>query len=104
MSAAQPSVPVKAPSTPNPFRGVRVVKVVVNAGVGESGDPRSKAVKVLQMITHQKPVATRSKATNRDFGIREGQEIGAKVTLRGGVATEFLVRAFHARDRQLDPE
>jgi large subunit ribosomal protein L5 len=79
-----------------------VIKVVVNAGVGESGEPRTKAEKVLQMVTHQKPVATRSHSTNRDFGIRKGQEIGAKVTLRGDVALDFLRRAFDARDKQFD--
>lgn len=92
------------PSGPRPARAVRIIKIVVNAGVGESGEPRSKAEKVLQMITHAKPVATRSRATNRDFGIRLGQEIGAKVTLRGGTAEEFLDRALDARDRQLDPD
>jgi large subunit ribosomal protein L5 len=92
------------PAGGNRWQSLRVVKVVVNAGVGESGEPRTKAEKVLQMITHQKPVATRSKATNRDFGIRMGQEIGAKVTLRGAAAREFLDRAFDARDRQFDPD
>jgi large subunit ribosomal protein L5 len=86
----------------NPHRAIRVIKVVVNAGVGESGENRTKAEKVLQMITHQKPIATRAHSTNRDFGIREGQEIGAKVTLRGATAVDFLGRAFEARDRQLD--
>jgi large subunit ribosomal protein L5 len=56
------------------------------------------------MITGQKPVATRARSTNRDFGIRLGQEIGAKVTLRGAKAREFLDRALEARDRVLDPE
>jgi len=105
MSAAPSSVSGETPSTPgpgNPHRVVRVIKVVVNAGVGESGEPRSKAEKVLQMVTRQKPVATRSHSTNRDFGIRQGQEIGAKVTLRGDAALEFLQRAFEARDRQFD--
>jgi large subunit ribosomal protein L5 len=101
--AAVPSTPTPTPAV-NKGREIRVIKVVVNAGVGESGDPRTKAEKVLQMVTRQKPVATRSKSTNRDFGIRQGQEIGAKVTLRGAVAKEFLDRAFDARDRQLDPD
>ncbi|MGP8076628.1 MAG: 50S ribosomal protein L5 [Thermoplasmata archaeon] len=96
------SQPHPTPTGGNPYRAVRVIKVVVNAGVGESGEPRTKAEKVLQMVTHQKPVATRSHSTNRDFGIREGQEIGAKVTLRGEVALEFLRRAFEARDKQFD--
>ena len=87
----------------NPLRALKVIKVVVNAGVGESGEARTKAEKVLQMVTHQKPVATRAHSTNRDFGIREGQEIGAKTTLRGPGAVEFLEHAFEARDRQLDP-
>jgi large subunit ribosomal protein L5 len=106
MSAPPSAVPAStgpAPGT-NPHRAIRVVKIVVNAGVGQSGEARTKAEKVLLMITHQKPVATRSHATNRDFGIREGQEIGAKVTLRGEAAVEFLKRAFEARDRQLDAE
>jgi len=91
-----------APAAGNPHRAIRVIKIVVNSGVGESGENRTKAEKVLQMITHQKPVATRSHSTNRDFGIRKGQEIGAKVTLRGPAAVDFLGRAFEARDRQLD--
>jgi len=96
------SDPSARPSGTNPHRAVRVIKVVVNAGVGESGEPRTKAEKVLQMVTHQKPVATRSHSTNRDFGIRQGQEIGAKVTLRGEAALDFLKRAFEARDKQFD--
>ena len=101
---AAPAAAKAAPSGGNPGRAVRVIKVVVNSGVGESGEPRAKAEKVLQMITQAKPVATRSRATNRDFGIRLGQEIGAKVTLRGPEAVDFLTRAFDARDRQLDPD
>lgn len=103
MSAPAPSAAgAAAPPGTNPHRAIRLIKVVVNAGVGESGEARSKAEKVLQMVTRQKPVATRSHSTNRDFGIRKGQEIGAKVTLRGAAATDFLSRAFEARDRQLD--
>ncbi|MCI4367113.1 MAG: 50S ribosomal protein L5, partial [Thermoplasmata archaeon] len=95
---------VKPPVPTNPCRAVRVIKVVINAGVGESGEPRAKAERVLKMITNAKPVATRSKATNRDLGLRLGQEIGAKVTLRGPTALEFLNRALDARDRQMDPD
>lgn len=104
MSTPSPPAAVAAPSTENPMRRLRVIKVVVNSGVGESGEARTKAEKVLQMITRQKPVATRARSTNRDFGIRQGQEIGAKTTLRGSAAVEFLDRAFDARDRQLDPD
>ncbi|MCI4346900.1 MAG: 50S ribosomal protein L5 [Thermoplasmata archaeon] len=102
-AAAAAPPPPAPPATVGP-RAVRIIKIVVNAGVGESGEPRTKAEKVLQMVTHQKPVATRSKATNRDWGIRQGQEIGAKVTLRGERARDFLDRALDARDRALDPD
>ncbi len=105
MSVASAAAPPAPPAQPvgNRWRLVRIVKVVVNVGVGESGDRRAKAEKVLQMLTQQKPVATRARTTNRDFGIRRGQEIGAKVTLRGSGAEQFLVRAFEARDKQFDP-
>ncbi|MCI4368813.1 MAG: 50S ribosomal protein L5, partial [Thermoplasmata archaeon] len=101
-ASAQGKPPAAAPAV-NPYHAVRLIKVVVNSGVGESGEARTKAEKVLTMVTRQKPVATRSRATNRDFGIREGQEIGAKVTLRGAAALDFVERALDARDRQLDP-
>ncbi|EQD43036.1 50S ribosomal protein L5P, partial [mine drainage metagenome] len=104
MNASSPAPTAQAPTTENVNRAVRIIKVVVNAGVGQSGEPRQKAERVLQMITHQKPIATRSHSTNRDFGIRAGQEIGAKVTLRGPSAVDFLNRAFEARDRQLDSD
>jgi large subunit ribosomal protein L5 len=96
--------PPSVTPTENRWRQLRIVKIVVNVGVGESGERRAKAERVLTMLTKQKPVATRSHATNRDFGIREGQEIGAKVTLRRGVATDFLRRALEARDNQIDPD
>jgi large subunit ribosomal protein L5 len=102
--------PARAPPTPAPkgpqnrWRQLKVIKLVVNAGVGASGDPRTRAERVLKMVAGQSPVATRSHSTNRDFGIRKGQEIGAKVTLRGRRAEEFLDRALDARDRLLDPD
>lgn len=101
-TSAAPSPPSSPPATG--MRAIRVIKIVVNSGVGESGEARTKAEKVLQMVTRQKPVATRAHSTNRDFGIREGQEIGAKVTLRGASAVDFLQRAFEARNRQLDAD
>ena len=103
MSAPDAGTPAAAaPPAENPYRALRVVKAVVNSGVGESGEPLTKAQRVLQMVTGQKPVQTRSHSTNRDFGIRQGQAIGAKVTLRGPTAVAFLGRAFEARDKQLD--
>ena len=74
----------------NSLRDVRVEKVVVNIGVGEAGERLSKACKVLEMVTGQKPIQTISKTVNRDLGIREGMPLGCKVTLRGEDAEKFL--------------
>ena len=106
--APAPSPGSTAPVPPRPvagnrMRALRVVKIVVNIGVGAAGERRTKAEKVLAMVTHQKPVATRARSTNRDLGIREGQELGTKVTLRGERAEEFLRRALATRENRMDP-
>ncbi|MFQ5908058.1 MAG: 50S ribosomal protein L5 [Thermoplasmata archaeon] len=85
----------------NAMREVRIEKVVVNIGVGEAGDKLLRAQKVLESLTGQKAVQTLSKGTNRDFGIRQGMPIGAKVTLRGERADKFLREAFYARNNIL---
>ena len=78
-----------------------VDKVVVNIGVGESGEKLMKAEKVIQMVTKHKPVRTISKTTNRDFGIRMGQAIGCKVTLRHEDAEKFLKDAFWIKQNKM---
>ena len=85
----------------NSLRDVRVEKVVVNIGVGEAGERLSKACKVLEMVTGQKPIQTISKTVNRDLGIREGMPLGCKVTLRGEVATDFIKRALIIREMRV---
>jgi large subunit ribosomal protein L5 len=85
----------------NPMREVQIDKVVVNIGVGEAGDKLLRAQKVLESLTGQKAIQTLSKSTNRDFGIRQGMPIGAKVTLRGERADRFLREAFYARNNVL---
>jgi len=73
----------------------KLVKVVVNMGLGEATqnskiiDP---AVAELTQITGQKPVVTKAKKSIAQFKVREGQAIGAMVTLRGGHMYEFLDR------------
>nr|AJS13106.1 50S ribosomal protein L5P [uncultured archaeon] len=83
------------------MRDVRVGKIVVNIGVGESGEKLSKAQKVLQMVTKQKPVTTLARESVRDWAVRQNMPIGTKVTLRGERATDFLRRALAVRDRRL---
>ena len=85
----------------NPMRTISVEKVVVNIGVGEAGEKLLKAVKVLELVTGQKPVQTLSKSTIRDWGIRRSMPIGARVTLRGPRAEEFLRKALSIRSNRL---
>ncbi len=85
----------------NIMRIPRIEKVVVNMGVGESGESLEKAEKLLQQLTEQKPVRTKAKRTNRDFGIRKGEPIGLKVTLRRKKARTFLERALDAVEKRL---
>jgi len=85
----------------NSMREIRLEKAVVNIGVGEAGERLLKAEKVLKMITGKKPVRTVAKTTNRDFAIREGMQIGCKVTLRGDEAMEFVKKALYIRDNKM---
>ena len=76
----------------------RLEKIVINMGVGAAGqtggDPKilDGAVSDLQTITGQRPVVTRAKKSIANFRLRQGQRIGAKVTLRGARMYEFLDR------------
>ncbi len=73
----------------------RLVKIVVNMGVGDAVQQASLlegALSDLTVITGQKPLVTRAKKSIAGFKVREGNAIGAKVTLRGDRMWEFLDR------------
>ena len=70
----------------------RLEKIVINMGVGKATQQASLiegAVRDLEVITGQKPVVTRARKSIAGFKLREGQPIGAKVTMRGDRAWEF---------------
>jgi len=72
-----------------------LVKIVVNTGVGEAARDSKiidGAIKYLTAITGQKPQVTKARKSIAQFKLREGQPIGAHVTLRGDRAWEFLDR------------
>ena len=73
----------------------RPVKIVVNMGVGDAireSRQLEGAVRDLTSITGQKPLVTKAKRSIAGFKVREGQSIGAKVTMRGDRMWEFLDR------------
>jgi len=79
----------------NPMKKPIVYKVVVHLGVGESGTKLNNAIKVLEAITGQKPTRTFAKKTRPAFGIKKGEPIGCKVTLRNKKADNFLKNALN---------
>jgi large subunit ribosomal protein L5 len=79
----------------NPMQVPRVVKVVVNMGVGEAAKDSKLmdgAIRDLTAITGQKPTVRRARTSIAQFKLREGMAIGAKVTMRGDRMWEFLDR------------
>ena len=73
----------------------KITKVVVNCCIGSSADTKvalEDAFNEVQMITGQRPIKTKSTKSIANFKLREGQEIGVKVTLRGAIMYEFLER------------
>jgi large subunit ribosomal protein L5 len=79
----------------NVHQAPTLTKIVINCGVGEAiKQPKvlDKVVEELAIITGQRPVRRRAKKSIANFGLREGQEIGAAVTLRGARMWEFMDR------------
>src|SRR5215469_1136043 len=79
----------------SPMQIPRLDKIVVSMGVGEALQNKKlldAAVDTLTQITGQKAVKTKAKKSIANFKIRAGQEIGAKVTLRGAIMYEFFDR------------
>jgi large subunit ribosomal protein L5 len=79
----------------NPHQIPTLEKIVINVGLGEAiKQPRllDGIVEELAIIAGQQPVRKRAKKSIANFGLRQGQEIGAAVTLRGARMWEFLDR------------
>ncbi len=79
----------------NPMEIPKISKVVINIGIGEAKDNPKEleaAIGDLGKITGQKPITTRAKKSIANFKLREGVEIGCKVTLRRDKMYEFLDR------------
>jgi large subunit ribosomal protein L5 len=77
----------------------KLEKIVLNCSVGSLTDIKvalEDAVHDLTMITGQKPIKTKSKKSISNFNLRLHQEIGCKVTLRGKIMYDFLLRFIRA--------
>ena len=82
----------------SPMQIPKLDKIVINIGLGEAKEnPKAidSAIKDLEDITGQKPIVTKAKNSVANFKVREGMNIGVKVTLRAEKMYEFLDRLFN---------
>jgi len=79
----------------NPMQVPKLEKIVINMGLGDCKDNAKaleSAVEELSQIAGQKPLVTKAKKSIANFKLREGMNVGAKVTLRGDRMYDFLER------------
>ena len=88
--------------TENSMRKIFLSKVVLNMGVGKSGDPIEIGKETLTQITGKKPNARNAKKSQRDWGVRKGEPIGVAITVRRNDAIELLKRLFVAKDNKIN--
>jgi large subunit ribosomal protein L5 len=82
----------------NIMRNIQIEKVTLNMGVGEAGDKLKKAKKLLQMISKEKPIETRTMKRIPTWKVRPKLAIGCKVTLRSKKADTILRRLLKAKE------
>lgn len=87
----------------NTMKKISVAKVVLNMGVGKSGEPIERAKRALQQIAGQKPSPRNARATQRDWGVHKGEPIGVAVTVRKQQAKELIKRLLAAKGNQIKP-
>jgi large subunit ribosomal protein L5 len=88
--------------TQNPMKQIYLEKVVLNMGVGRSGEVIETAKRALEQISGKKPSSRNAKETQRDWGVRKGEPIGAAVTIRGDDAVALLKRLFAAKGNRIN--
>jgi len=88
----------------NPMRELKLEKLCIQLCTGESGDKLTRAAKVLEQLTGQQPVFSKSKYTVRAFAIRRNEKIAVSCTVRGQKAMEILDRGLKVKEYELYKE
>ena len=84
------------------MKKISLQKIVLNIGVGRSGEPIEVAKRALGQISGKKSSERAAKATQRDWGIRKGEPIGVAVTIRGDDAKALLKRLLEAKENKVN--
>ena len=83
--------------TESSMKKISLEKIVLNMGIGKSGDVIDIARKALEQISGKKPSTRNAKETQREWGVRKGEPIGVAVTIRGNDAAVLLKRLLEAK-------
>ena len=86
----------------NVMKEIRLEKVVLNMGLGKSGDAVEIAKKALEQISNKKVNDRPAKKAIRDWGVRKGEPIGAAVTIRGNDGKELLKILLEAKGNKVN--
>ena len=89
-------------TTESPMKKITLDKVVLNMGVGKSGDIIQVAKRALEQISGKKPSTRNARETQRDWGVRKGEPIGVAVTIRGEDAVVLLKRLLEAKGNSIN--
>merc|ERR1712022_66513 len=79
----------------------KIEKLILNLCTGESGDTLTKAAKVLEDLTSQKPVESKARYTIRSFSIKRNEKIAVHVTVRGKQAETLLQNGLKVKEHEL---
>jgi len=88
--------------TQSSMKKISLNKIVLNMGIGKSGEPIETGKIALVQITGKKPNKRNAKKSQRDWGVRKGEPIGVAVTVRGNDATELLKKLLVAKEDQIN--
>lgn len=82
-------------------RRISIGKVVLNIGVGRSGEAIERARRVLEDLVQQKASSRKARNSIRDFGVHKGEPIGMMVTLRAAKAEDVLKLLLQSRENKI---
>ena len=88
--------------TQNVMKKIFLSKVVLNMGIGKSGDPIEIGKQTLTQITGKKPNVRNAKKSQRDWGVRKGEPIGVAITIRNSDAIELLKKLLAAKENKIN--